>query len=190
MTTPACPLDTDADLDPDYPVPVALALGSNLGDRVDWLRAGVAALRHVVQIEAVSSVYESEPVGPAQDDFLNAAVIGTTRLAPRGLLRTALAAESATGRRRTRADGPRTLDVDLVLYGARTVRAPDLVVPHPRWRERGFVLAPLREIAPHWRDPETGRAIHMLAENAECMAGRPRIVAGPDAIDPAGGTSP
>ena len=186
MSTGARPPD-DADLAPDHPIPVALALGSNLGDRVDRLRAGVAALLRVVEVEAVSSVYETEPVGPAQPDFLNAAVIGTTRLAPRELLRTALAAESCAGRRRTQGDGPRTLDVDLVLYGARTVCAADLVVPHPRWRERGFVLAPLREIAPDWRDPETGLAVRVLAANAERMAGRPRVVAGPDAIHPVGG---
>ena len=180
----------DADLTPGEPVPVALALGSNLGDRVQQLRTGVAALRRVVRVEAVSSVYETTPVGPAQRNFLNAAVVGTTRLAPRGLLRSALAAECAAGRSRAHVDGPRTLDVDLVLYGARTVCAADLVVPHPRWRERGFVLAPLREIAPDWRDPETGLAIRVLAVNAERMAGRPRAVAGPDAIDTFEGVAP
>jgi 2-amino-4-hydroxy-6-hydroxymethyldihydropteridine diphosphokinase len=170
------------DLPPDGPVPVALALGSNLGDRTAHLRAGVAALREVIAIEAVSSVYATEPVGPPQPEFLNAALIGTTRLAPRPLLRAALAAELAAGRRRTGTDGPRTLDIDLVLYGDRTVRAPDLVVPHPRWRERGFVLAPLGEIAPDWVDPETGVAVGVLAEGAALKPGRPRAVAGPDAI--------
>jgi 2-amino-4-hydroxy-6-hydroxymethyldihydropteridine diphosphokinase len=170
------------DLPPEGPVAVALALGSNLGDRAAHLRAGVAALRRVVEIQAVSSVYATEPVGPAQPEFLNAALIGTTRLAPRPLLRAALAAEAAAGRRRTVRDAPRTLDIDLVLYGGRRLSAPDLIVPHPRWRERGFVLAPLGEIAPDWVDPETGLAVRELAEGAERKAGRPRVVAPAETI--------
>jgi 2-amino-4-hydroxy-6-hydroxymethyldihydropteridine diphosphokinase len=171
-----------ADLPPDGPVPVALALGSNLGDRAAHLRAGVTALRRVIAVEAVSSVYATEPVGPAQPEFLNAALIGTTRLAPRPLLRAALAAEAAAGRRRTVRDAPRTLDIDVVLYGDRIFRTPDLVVPHPRWRERGFVLAPLGEIAPDWVDPETGLAVQVLAEGAELKPGCPRAVAPAEAI--------
>jgi 2-amino-4-hydroxy-6-hydroxymethyldihydropteridine diphosphokinase len=163
---------------------VALALGSNLGDRTAHLRAGVAALREVIDVAAVSSVYATEPVGPAQPEFLNAALVGTTRLAPRPLLRAALAAEAGAGRRRaeTEPQGPRTLDIDLILYGDRLLRTPDLVVPHPRWRERGFVLAPLGEIAPDWIDPETGLAVRVLAQGAELKAGRPRRVATPDAL--------
>jgi 2-amino-4-hydroxy-6-hydroxymethyldihydropteridine diphosphokinase len=174
----------EADLPPGTPVAVALALGSNLGDRSAHLRAGVAALREVIEVEAVSSVYATEPVGPAQPEFLNAALIGTTRLAPRPLLKAALAAEAAAGRRRaeTEPHGPRTLDIDLVLYGDRLLRTPDLIVPHPRWRERGFVLAPLGEIAPDWVDPETGLPVRVLARDAELMAGRPRRVATCEAL--------
>ncbi len=177
------PTRDEADVAPERPVPVALALGSNLGDRTAHLRAGVVALRSVVQVEAVSSVYATEPVGPEQPEYLNAAVVGTTLLAPRALLRFVLSAEAASGRRRSLPKGPRTLDIDLLLYGSRTVRAPDLVVPHPRWRMRGFVLAPLGEIAPDWLDPETGLAVSVLAAGAERKAGRPRRIAGPDAID-------
>ena len=173
---------------PDRPVPVALALGSNLGDRTAHLAAAVTVLREVVEMEAVSSVYASEAVGYRdQPEFLNAVVVGTTRLAPRALLEAALAAEAAAGRRRTRPDGPRSLDVDLILYGDRLVRAPDLVVPHPRWRERGFVLAPLTEVACDWIDPETGLTVGVLAAGAEQRAGRPGRVASAEVI---AGTSP
>jgi len=168
---------------PDRPVPVALALGSNLGDRLAHLRGAIAELRRGVEIEAVSSVYETDPVGPEQPRFLNAAVIGTTYLTPGALLRTALAAEKAAGRRRLVPQGPRTLDVDLVLYGAREIRTPALVVPHPRWKERGFVLVPLLEIAPHWQDPETGLTVRTLGVGAAEMAGRPRVVHGSEAIE-------
>ena len=183
MSGPRAATD-EADLAPDGPVPVALALGSNLGDRSAHLRAGVAALGEVIDVWAVSSVYASEPVGPAQPEYLNAAVVGTTWLAPRSLLAAGLAAESAAGRRRLEQGGPRTLDIDLVLYDARILRAPDLVIPHPSWRERGFVLAPLGEIAPDWIDPETGLPVRTLAQGAALAAGRPRAVAGSDAIDP------
>lgn len=161
---------------------MALALGSNLGDRAANLRAGVAALRAVIEVERVSSVYATEPVGPAQPEYLNAALVGTTRLAPRPLLRAALAVEAEAGRVRTVRDAPRTLDIDLVLYGDRRLVAPDLIVPHPRWRERGFVLAPLGEIAPDWVDPETGLAVSALAAGAALKPGRPRAVAPADAI--------
>ena len=174
----------DPDRAPAHPVRVALALGSNLGDRAGHLRAGIAALGPALELDRVSSLYATEPVGPAQPEFLNAALVGRTRLAPRALLRAALAAEAEAGRIRTVREGPRTLDVDLVLYGDRRVRAPDLRVPHPRWRERGFVLAPLAEIAPDWIDPESGQEVRVLARGAETMPGRPRRVAGPEAIDP------
>lgn len=170
--------------EPIAPVAVALALGSNLGDRMAYLAAGVAALRDVVEITAVSSVFETEPVGNVdQPVFLNAAVAGRTRLPPRALLEAARRAEAAAGRARPFPGAPRTLDVDVILYGSRVVQEADLVVPHPRWRERGFVLAPLAEVASDLVDPETGLTVADVAEGAREKAGRPRRIAPPSVID-------
>ena len=123
-----------------------LGLGSNLGDRRAQLRAAVAALPDVV---AVSPVYETEPVGgPAgQEPYLNIVVALDTDRTPRELLELGRRLEAAAGRVRTQPDGPRTLDVDVLLVGDLTVREPDLVVPHPRMWERRFVLAPLADLA-------------------------------------------
>jgi 2-amino-4-hydroxy-6-hydroxymethyldihydropteridine diphosphokinase len=123
-----------------------LGLGSNLGDRRAHLRAAVAALPDVV---AVSPVYETEPVGgPAgQSPYLNVVVELDTDLSPRQLLGLGRELEAAAGRVRTEPDGPRTLDVDVLLVGDLTVRDDDLVVPHPRMWQRRFVLAPLADLA-------------------------------------------
>lgn len=123
-----------------------LGLGSNLGDRRAHLRAAVAALPDVV---AVSPVYETEPVGgpPGQAPYLNVVVALETELSPRQLLEAGRRLEEGAGRVRTEPDGPRTLDVDVLLVGDLTVRDPDLVVPHPRMWERRFVLAPLADLA-------------------------------------------
>jgi 2-amino-4-hydroxy-6-hydroxymethyldihydropteridine diphosphokinase len=128
-----------------------LGLGSNLGDRLAHLQDGLDALGATDRIEvlAVSDVYETAPVGgPDQDDFLNAVVEIETDLAPRALLAVALHVESLEARVRTVRWGPRTLDVDVLLYGDERVDEPDLQVPHPRIAERGFVLAPLHDVAP------------------------------------------
>ncbi|MGI8810313.1 MAG: 2-amino-4-hydroxy-6-hydroxymethyldihydropteridine diphosphokinase [Acidimicrobiales bacterium] len=123
-----------------------LGLGANLGDPRATLRAAVAALPDVA---AVSPVYETEPVGgPAgQPAYLNLVVALETDLTPRELLAVAHHLEAAAGRVRTEPDGPRTLDVDVLLVGDLTVREPDLVVPHPRMWQRRFVLAPLADLA-------------------------------------------
>jgi len=123
-----------------------LGLGSNLGDRAAHLRRAVAALPDVV---AVSPVYETDPVGGPADQpaFLNLVVALETDRSPRQLLDLAHALEQAAGRVRTVKDGPRTLDVDVLLVGDLRVDEPDLVVPHPRMWERRFVLAPLADLA-------------------------------------------
>jgi 2-amino-4-hydroxy-6-hydroxymethyldihydropteridine diphosphokinase len=124
-----------------------LALGSNLGDRRAYLAAAVARLPDVV---ATSPVYETDPVGgpPGQGAYLNCVVeLRTTRTA-RELLAAAQAAEAAARRERLERWGPRTLDVDVLLVGDETVDEPDLIVPHPRMWERGFVLVPLGDLAP------------------------------------------
>ncbi len=123
-----------------------LGLGSNLGDRRANLRAAVDALPDVV---AVSPVYETAPVGgpPGQSPYLNLVVALETELMPRELLDVAQELEQAAGRVRTEPNGPRTLDVDVLLVGDLTVHEDDLVVPHPRMWRRRFVLAPLADLA-------------------------------------------
>lgn len=121
----------------------ALALGSNLGDRLAHLRQGLAGLRQAGEIVAVSPVYETDPVGPpGQQDYLNAVVVVETPLTARNLLLLGQRLENEAHRVRTVSNGPRTLDVDVLAYGDQTVGEPDLVVPHPRAHERGFVLVP------------------------------------------------
>ena len=128
-----------------------LGLGSNLGDRTAHLQLAIDALAETegVQVVAVSNVYETAPVGgPEQDDYLNAVVALETDLSARDLLAVAQGIEQLADRVRTVRWGPRTLDVDVLLVGDERVDEPDLQVPHPRLAERGFVLAPLRDVAP------------------------------------------
>ncbi len=122
---------------------VYIALGSNLGDRAAYLRAALDRLRATVLVTAVSPAYETDPVGYAeQGPFLNAVVAGTTTSTPQGLLWALQAVERASGRTRLFPNAPRTLDLDLLSYGALILDAPDLTVPHPRLHERAFVLVP------------------------------------------------
>jgi len=128
-----------------------LALGSNLGERALHLQTAIDALVATtgVTVVAVSSIYETDPVGgPDQGPYLNAVVALDTALTPRELLTLAQRLENAAERVRTERWGPRTLDVDVLLVGDRAVSEPDLEVPHPRMWERGFVLAPLHDVAP------------------------------------------
>jgi len=142
---------------------VAVALGSNLGDRERHLSDAAAALRAAVSDLTVSSFYDTAPIGVGeQPRFLNAAAIGSTTLTARALLDTLLAIESTFGRTRPHAGAARTLDLDLILYGNHIIEEPGLIVPHPRFRERRFVLEPLNEIAPDWIDPVTKRTIREL----------------------------
>jgi 2-amino-4-hydroxy-6-hydroxymethyldihydropteridine diphosphokinase len=143
--------------------PVAIALGSNLGDREQYVRRAVEALGESVTNLRVSSFYDTAPVGVgAQPRFLNAAVAGETSLEPRALLTRLLEIERRFGRERPHAGAARTLDLDLILYGDTVLDEPDLIIPHPRFRERTFVLAPLAEIASDWRDPVTGKSVAQL----------------------------
>jgi len=146
-------------------VPVAIALGSNLGNREGMLRDGIAALGEHLRDLRASTFHETDPVGVgSQPRFLNAAAIGHTTLSPRRLLHTLLGLEQRSGRERPYPGAPRTLDLDLILYGDVIVNEPDFVVPHPRFRDRAFVLAPLAEIAPDWKDPVTGSTVRELLE--------------------------
>jgi 2-amino-4-hydroxy-6-hydroxymethyldihydropteridine diphosphokinase len=136
-----------------------VGLGSNLGDRQRTLRAAVEALRASADVEvvAVSSFRETDPVGPAteQPRFLNGAVELETSLSPRALLDLLLRIEADHGRTREGpVGGPRTLDLDLLVYGSEDIDEPGLRVPHPRLHEREFVLEPLRELG--WTPSERG----------------------------------
>jgi 2-amino-4-hydroxy-6-hydroxymethyldihydropteridine diphosphokinase len=149
--------------DPSPGVLVAIALGSNLGDRDAHLHFAVEALRAHLSRLRVSALYDTAPVdvGP-QPRFLNAAATGLTTRSPRDLLDDLLAIEQQRGRERPWPGAPRTVDLDLILYGSAIVAEPGLSVPHPRFRERRFVLEPLAEIAPDLVDPVTGRTVRQL----------------------------
>jgi 2-amino-4-hydroxy-6-hydroxymethyldihydropteridine diphosphokinase len=129
-----------------------LALGSNLGDRAAYLQGAVDELANTpgVRVVAVSRVYETVPVGgPAQDDYFNAVAAVDTDLDPWQLLAVAHACEAHARRVRAERFGPRTLDVDILLFGDVEMDDPALTIPHPRMWQRNFVLAPLRDVAPH-----------------------------------------
>jgi 2-amino-4-hydroxy-6-hydroxymethyldihydropteridine diphosphokinase len=143
---------------------VAIALGSNLGDREAYLRSAIVGLKPSIKNLRVSTFHDTAPVGVgAQPLFLNATAVGETSLSARTLLDTLLIVERELGRERPFPGAPRTLDLDLILYDDAIIdEAPSLIVPHPRFRERRFVLEPLAEIAPDWRDPVTGQTVEEL----------------------------
>lgn len=143
---------------------VYLALGSNLGDRDDHLRAAIAALPPAVEITAVSPLYDSAPqLVEDQPRFHNIVCAGRTALAPHALLRTVKRTETALGRIPGPRYGPRVIDIDLLLYEQRVIASRVLVLPHPRLAERAFVLLPLRDIAPDLRLPRLGQTVATLA---------------------------
>lgn len=148
-----------------------LGFGTNLGDREANLGAGLAALATLGEIEAVSSIYQSEPVGfRDQPDFLNLAVRFRTDLGPEELLTELEAIESRLGRRRSFRNAPRVLDIDILLYDDLEYSTTRLVIPHPRLLERAFVLRPLVELDPDLRLPGSGIVLsdHLLeAEGLE-----------------------
>jgi len=142
---------------------VAVALGSNLGDREQYLRDAIAALESVISGLRVSSFYDTAPVGVGdQPRFLNAAATGVTTRSARAVLDALLAIEARLGRTRPHPGAARTVDLDLILYGDQIIEERNLTVPHPRFRERGFVLEPLAAIAPDLVDPVTGRTMREL----------------------------
>ena len=148
----------------DGVVPVAIALGSNLGDRRAHLTFAVEQIAGLLDDLRLSPVIETEPAGvdEPQPPYLNAAVTGTTTLGAAELLEALLHIERERGRTRPAPRAPRTLDLDLILYGDRVVDRDGLTVPHPRFRERRFVLEPLAGLAGEWVDPVTGLTVSEL----------------------------
>lgn len=157
------------------PVDAYIAFGSNLGDRLAKLRAALERLvaHESVTCTAQSSVYETAPVGgpSGQGPYLNAVATVRTSLAPEELLAHCLKIESDLGRVRHETNGPRIIDLDLLLYGDRVMESGSLILPHPRMHVRGFVLVPLAEIAPEVVHPVLRCSVNELAERMPCREG-------------------
>ncbi len=159
---------------------VLLGLGSNLGERVRLIGRAIELLAEQIRLEAISSIYETEPVGVRdQPWFLNLVCMGVTRLSPRGVLEFTRTIEDALGRERVEESAPRTIDIDILAYDDRVIDELDLQVPHPRMIERAFVLQPLAEIAPEWRHPVEGSTAESLLVGVEADTVRPYSVPPP-----------
>ena len=148
----------------------AIALGSNLGDSCTILAAALQTLAQTPDIclQASSSLYQTQAVGPPQPDFINACALPQVQQPPQSLLATLLRTEAQFGRVRGERWGPRSLDLDLLLYDDLILDTPTLTLPHPRLRSRAFVLVPLAEIAPDWIEPVSGEAIVELVKAVDC----------------------
>jgi len=147
-----------------------IGLGSNLEDPVRQVREGFEELARLpgTQLLSHSSLYRSAPVGkPDQPDFVNAVAVLETKLAPSDLLQHLLALEVGHGRVRAERNGPRTLDLDLLLLGDQVIYGPGLEVPHPRMHERAFVLLPLAQVSPQAVIPGRGRVADLLVQVAD-----------------------
>lgn len=161
MSTPANPPPASQAGTPALAVHAWVGLGANLGDAAAALRQAVQALAHTpgIRLLRTSSLYRSAPVDAHGPDYLNAVAEIATTLSPHDLLAALQALEHAAGRERPYRNAPRTLDLDLLLYGDECVTTPDLTVPHPRMHERAFVLLPLAELAPARVPPEALQAV-------------------------------
>lgn len=148
----------------------AIALGSNLGPSLQILENALSELAKTPKITLVShsSWYWTKPVGPPQPDYLNGCAILDVDLSPIELLETLQRLENRAGRMRQERWGPRTLDLDILLYENLIVNEPQLQIPHPRLCERAFVLVPLAEIAPDWIEPVSQKAIATLQQQVNC----------------------
>ncbi len=153
-------------------IPCAIALGGNLNNPAETFSKALARLNDHPQIVVTvrSPWYSNPPMGPPQPDFLNGCALLNTTLSPDALLTTLLETETAMGRVRQVHWGPRTLDLDLLLYGDRIVELDHLTVPHPGLGDRAFVLQPLADIAPDWVDPRSGLTIQQLRQRVDCSS--------------------
>jgi 2-amino-4-hydroxy-6-hydroxymethyldihydropteridine diphosphokinase len=148
----------------------AIALGSNLGNPLAMVKGAVEVLAHEATTELVSQSqwYKTIAVGPAQPDYVNGCVVVKTRRSPQDLLRLLMTIEQQFGRQRTEHWGPRTLDLDLLLYENLVLQTPDLSLPHPHMTERAFVLVPLAELLPDWVHPVTGLTVAQHCDRVDC----------------------
>ncbi len=148
------------------PVIAYIGLGSNLGDRIATCRQALKLLARAGHVAAISSFYNTEPVGyEKQEDFVNAVAALETKLSPEALLAACREIEDELGRKRDLRWGPRTIDLDILLYGEERIETQDLIIPHPLMHLRRFVLVPLCEIAPSARHPALQRtAVALLRE--------------------------
>jgi len=154
----------------------ALALGSNIPPRRATIRRALAEIDALadVTIVSVSRIYETEPEGGLpQERYLNAATLLETDLGPHDLLHLLETIESSLGRGDKGGRGPRTIDLDIILYGRRAVHDQEIEIPHPRFRERGFVLQPLADIIPGFVDPVSKHTIRSLLDDWIGSGGRP-----------------
>jgi len=146
---------------------VALSLGSNVGDSFHTLISSLKDLSRFVDDMKVSSFYRTDPVQMTyQPDFINMAVSGRTGIHPEVFLKKVHGVEIKYGRAREIKYGPRTLDIDIILFGGAIVKTENLVIPHPEFRKRLFVIEPLAEIAPHMKDPSDGMPVHKILKEA------------------------
>jgi 2-amino-4-hydroxy-6-hydroxymethyldihydropteridine diphosphokinase len=148
----------------------AIALGSNLGDSLATVQAAVQVLASTANITVLSQSnwYQTVAIGPNQPDYVNGCVLVQTGRSPQELLTFLLEIEQQFGRERLERWGPRTLDLDLLLYGSAILKTPDLTLPHPRMAERAFVLVPLAELLPHWVEPLSGFTLLQLRDRVDC----------------------
>jgi 2-amino-4-hydroxy-6-hydroxymethyldihydropteridine diphosphokinase len=155
-----------------------VGLGSNLGDRAAHLLLGLSALSRLpkTHLLRLSPVYETAPVGPPQPPYLNMVAELETELSPTGLLAEMLRIEKALGRERRERWGPRTLDLDLLLYGDLVLEEAGLSVPHPRLHERAFVLVPLLDLLPEGRHPLLGQSFAELLASLDASSVRPLVL--------------
>lgn len=146
---------------------LVLALGSNLGNRESNIEEAVSELENIIEITHLSTMHETAPVGgPKQGDYLNAVLIGESELTPHELLALTSKIESKLGRVREVRNGPRTIDIDIIVFGEIQINTPDLQIPHPRAHQREFVLAPWLEIDPDAQIPGRTSVAKILAELA------------------------
>ncbi|MCU0518501.1 MAG: 2-amino-4-hydroxy-6-hydroxymethyldihydropteridine diphosphokinase [Oscillatoria sp. Prado101] len=152
----------------------AIALGSNMGDSRAILESALETIAQTsgIILESRSSWYQTVAVGPPQPDYINGCALLRVNLRPQELLETLLEIEVKFGRVRQERWGARTLDLDLLLFDNLIVDTPALQLPHPRMRERAFVLMPLAEIAPDWSEPISGQTIRTLLEAVDCSGVR------------------